>query len=103
MWPQVILRHTILRAGHSPGEAGVAETPGRRVAHFSRVAKSRVASPRLGATRPTMFTIDPFDLDDSERLLQWSLHLPLHLPTFWSLRIGLNHHFGQKHLTSLLP
>ena len=30
------------------------ESPSRRVAHFSRFAKSRVAAPRLGATRPTL-------------------------------------------------
>ena len=54
MRPHVILRHTALRTGHSPGEARVAESPSRRVAHFSRVAESWVAAPRLGAPRPTL-------------------------------------------------
>ena len=31
----VILLHTALRTGHSPGEARVDESPSRRVAHFS--------------------------------------------------------------------
>ena len=50
----MILRHTPLRAGHSPDEARVAESPRRRVGHFSRVAESRVAALRLCATRPTL-------------------------------------------------
>ena len=41
---KVILWHTPLRAGNGPGEARVAESPSRRVAHFSLVAESRVAA-----------------------------------------------------------
>ena len=54
MRQQVILRHTVLLAGHSPGEPRVAKSLSRLVAHFSRVAESRVAALQLGATRPTL-------------------------------------------------
>jgi hypothetical protein len=42
-----------------PGEARVAESQSRRVAHLSRDANSRVAAPRLGATRPTLAQASP--------------------------------------------
>ena len=43
-------------AGHSQGEARVAESPSSQVAHFSRVAQSRVAAPgsKLSVTWPTL-------------------------------------------------
>ena len=42
--------------GRVTARVRVAESPSRRVAHCSRVAESRVAAPRLGATRPTLTT-----------------------------------------------
>ena len=44
----------VLLADHNLGEARVADSLIRRVAHFSRVAESRVAAPRLRATQPTL-------------------------------------------------
>ena len=46
-------RVTALARPESPSRR-VAKSPSRRVANFSRVAESRVAAPRLGATRPTL-------------------------------------------------
>ena len=46
-------RVTALARPESPSRR-VAKSPSRRVANFSRVAESRVAAPRLRATRPTL-------------------------------------------------
>ena len=55
--PRVGLPASSLRrrraAAFSQGAAESLILAGSRVAHFSRVAESRVAAPRLGATRPT--------------------------------------------------
>jgi hypothetical protein len=44
----------VTHTGQVRPEARVAEPPSQQVAHFSRVAESRVAAPRLSATQSTL-------------------------------------------------